>query len=88
MERVQLALQRASTTAEHAHLVVATVVAWVTVQAQNMKPTLELPLQHAAQVVATTLTTALVAVLQDESTCWAQHPTPINAFAPPAHCLH
>ena len=81
-------MQQASTTAEYAHLVVATVVTWDTVQAQTTKPTLELPSRHAAQVVATTPTTALVAVLQDEPTYQAQDPTPINVLALPACCLH
>lgn len=81
-------MQQASTTVEYAHLVVATVVAGATVQAQTMKPTLELPSQHAAQVVATTPATALDAVLQDKPIYQAQHPTPINALAVPAHCLH
>ena len=88
MEWVQLAMQRASTTMEYTHLAVATVVAWATVQVQTMKPTLELLSQNAAQVVATTLATALVALLQDEPTCKAQHPTPIKSLALPAHCLH
>ena len=81
-------MQQASATVEYAHSVMATAVAWATVQAQTTKSTLELPLQHNAQVVATILATALVAVLQDKPTYQAQHPTPINALALPARCLH
>ena len=88
MERVQLAMQWPSTTVEYAHLVVATSVAWATVQVQTTKPTLELLSQHTAQVVATTLAAALVAVLQDKPTFWPQHQTPINVLALPAHCMH
>lgn len=88
MERAQLAMQWASTKVEYAYLVVATAVAWATVQVQTTKPTLELPLRHAAQLVATTLATALVAVRQDEPTFWAQYPTPTNVLAPPIRCLH
>ena len=88
MEWVQLAMQQASTTVEYAHLLVAAAAAWATVQAQTTKLTLELPSRHVAQVVATTPATTLVAVLQDEPTYQAQHPTPINVLALPAHYLH
>ena len=87
MGRVQLAMQQATTTAEYAHSVVATAVARATVQAQTTKPTLELPLRHAAQAVTTTPAIALVVVLQGKPTYQAQQPTPTNVLALPAHCL-
>ena len=81
-------MQQGFTTAEYAHLVAATMVARVTVRAQTMKPNLELLSWHVAPVATTTLAVALVVVLQGKPTYQAQHLTPINALALPAHCLH
>ena len=85
---VQLAMRQAFTTAEYVHLVAATVVAGVTVRAQTTKPIPEFLSQHVAPMAATTPAVALVVVLQDGPTYQAQHPTPINALAPLACCLH
>ena len=76
------------TTVEYVHLVVATAVARVTVQAQTTKPNLELLSRHVAPVATTTLAVALVVVLQGEPAYQAQHPTTINALALPLRCLH
>ena len=81
-------MRQAFTTAEYVHLVAATVVARVTVRAQTTKPTLELLSRHVAPVATTTPAVALLMVLQGEPAYQAQHPTPINALALPAHCLH
>ena len=85
---VQLAMQQAFITAEYAHLVVATVVAGVTVRAQTTMPILEVLSQHVAPMATTTPAVALVVVLQGGPAYQAQHPTPINVLAPPARCLH
>ena len=81
-------MQQAFTTAEYAHLVAATTVAMVAMQAQTTKPALEFPSRHVVPVATTAPAVALVVVLQGEPAYQAQHPTPINALALPARCLH